>query len=198
MIKTGVLAVQGAFARHAVALKACGADVRIVKYREDLDVLDALVLPGGESTTMTRLMGFRIDFEDLYCFAQTRPVFGTCAGLILLGRGARDPRVRQFSLLDADITRNAFGSQKESFVEDISLSFDPGLPFHGIFIRAPRIDRPGTGLRVLASFEGFPILVESDLHLGATFHPELTDDLRIHRYFIQKIKEIKNGKKQSA
>lgn len=198
MIKTGVLAVQGAFARHASALEACGADMRIVKYREDLEDLDALVLPGGESTTMTRLFGFRIDYEDLYRFAQSRPVFGTCAGLILLGHGAHDPRVRQFSLLDADITRNAYGSQKESFVEDISLSFDPDTPFHAVFIRAPRIDRPGAGLRILASSGGHPVLVESQLYLGATFHPELTEDRRIHRYFIQKIKEIKNGKKQSA
>ncbi|MDD3094970.1 MAG: pyridoxal 5'-phosphate synthase glutaminase subunit PdxT [Candidatus Neomarinimicrobiota bacterium] len=198
MIKTGVLAIQGAFARHAATLSACGAEVRIVKYRRDLEGLDGLVLPGGESTTMTKMMGYRINYEDLFRFAEKNPVFGTCAGLILLGRGADDARVRQFALVDAEITRNAYGSQKESFVDDIPLEFDRDNAFHAIFIRAPRIQSLGNNVRVLASCGGFPVLIESELHLGATFHPELTDDRRIHQYFIQKIKEIKNGKKQST
>jgi pyridoxal 5'-phosphate synthase pdxT subunit len=198
MIQIGVLGIQGAFARHEQILSACGATVQTIKYREQLPHVDALVIPGGESTTMTRMMGFRIDYNDILNFGKSKPVFGTCAGLILLGRGIEDPRVRQLSLIDADILRNAYGSQKESFVDTITLDFDDSTPFSAVFIRAPRIRDCRDSVRVLARHREEPVLIENTLHLGATFHPELTNDQRIHRYFIQKVKEIKYGKTQQA
>lgn len=197
MVKIGVLGIQGAFSRHAEVLSRCAASVEIIKYREQLSGIDGLVIPGGESTTMSRMMGFRINFEDILAFGKEKPVFGTCAGLILLGKGIKDPRVRQLSLMDAEIERNAYGSQKESFIDDIWLSFDPDNAFPAVFIRAPRI-RKCSPQQVLATHGNEAVLIENDLHLGATFHPELTGDDRIHRYFIQKIKEIKNGKKQNT
>lgn len=195
MVNIGVLGIQGAFSRHAEVLSHCDASVDIIKYSEQLSGIDGLVIPGGESTTMSRMMGFRIDYKDILAFGKEKPVFGTCAGLILLGKGIQDPRVRQLSLMDAEIERNAYGSQKESFIDDITLSFDPDKAFPAVFIRAPRI-RKCIPQQVLACLGNEAVLIENELHLGATFHPELSGDDRIHRYFIQKIKEIKNGKKQ--
>ena len=179
-------------------LEYSGAKSEIIKYREQLEHIDGLILPGGESTTMTKLMGFRIAYDDLLSFAKKKPVFGTCAGLILLGKGIDDPRVKQFGILDADISRNAYGSQKDSFVDNIDLSFDPNHPYHAVFIRAPKIEKIRGDIKILAECQGKPVLIESGLYLGATFHPELTDDPRIHTYFVQKIKEMKNGEKHTS
>ena len=197
-IVVGVLGIQGAYEKHAKAIEISGGRSEIIKYREQLEHIDGLILPGGESTTMTKLMGFRIGYEDLLAFAKKKPVFGTCAGLILLGKGINDPRIKQFKIFDADISRNAYGSQKDSFVDNIDLSFDPDKPYHAVFIRAPKIERCGDGVKVLALSDGKPVLVESGSYLGATFHPELTDDPRIHSYFIRKIKEAKNGKTNAS
>ncbi|MCF7831945.1 MAG: pyridoxal 5'-phosphate synthase glutaminase subunit PdxT [Candidatus Marinimicrobia bacterium] len=186
----GVLGIQGAYEKHALSVSLAGAKAEIIKYREQLTHIDGLILPGGESTTMTKMMGFRIGYEDILAFAKKRPVFGTCAGLILLGKGIEDNRVHQFELMDVSVTRNAYGSQKDSFVDNLNLEFDPGNPFHAVFIRAPRIENIGKDIRVLARCEDMPVLVESDLYLGASFHPELTPDPRIHKYFIQKIMEV--------
>lgn len=197
-VKIGVLGIQGAYEKHARALERSGAKSEIIKYREQLDHIDGLILPGGESTTMTKVMGFRIAYDDILAFAKKKPVFGTCAGLILLGKGIDDPRVKQFGILDTEVSRNAYGSQKDSFVDNIELSFDPGTPFHAVFIRAPKINKIANGVRVLAECQGEPVLVESGPYLGATFHPELTDDPRIHTYFVQKIMEVKNGEKSTS
>ena len=191
----GVLGIQGAYEKHAQAIEFCGAKSEIIKYREQLDHIDGLILPGGESTTMTKVMGFRIAYDDILSFSKKKPVFGTCAGLILLGRGIDDPRVKQFGILDVQISRNAYGSQKDSFVDNIDLAFDPGNPLHAVFIRAPRIEQVGHGVKVLAECDGAPVLVETRQYLGATFHPELTNDTRIHQYFVQKIMEVKHGEK---
>ena len=188
----GVLGIQGAYEKHARAIELSGAKTEIIKYREQLDHIDGLILPGGESTTMTKLMGFRIGYDDILAFAKNKPVFGTCAGLILLGKGIDDPRVEQFELLDAVISRNAYGSQKDSFVDNIELTFDKGRPFHAVFIRAPRVDIVGKNVTVLASCDGKPVLIRSGSYLGATFHPELTPDTRIHKYFIDNVVEVNN------
>jgi pyridoxal 5'-phosphate synthase pdxT subunit len=194
-LNVGVLGIQGAYARHAEILSSAGANTLIVKYREQLENLDGLIIPGGESTTMTRMMGFRIAYEDLLEFGMQKPIFGTCAGLILIASASNDPRVHALELIAAHVDRNAYGSQKESFMDDIRLAFDPDRSFLAVFIRAPRILSVGAGVRVLAVRDKSPVLIESDLHLGAVFHPELTDDIRIHHYFLQKVKEIKDGKK---
>lgn len=189
-IKIGILGIQGAYEKHAHAVILSGANAEIIKYREQLADIDGLILPGGESTTMSKMMGFRIGYDDIHAFALKKPVFGTCAGLILLGKTVDDPRVHQLKLLDVSVIRNAYGSQKDSFVDDIKLEFDPNTPFHAVFIRAPQIEKIGSNVRVLSSCGDVPVLIESDLYLGASFHPELTPDPRIHKYFIQKIKEI--------
>ncbi|MDZ7796426.1 MAG: pyridoxal 5'-phosphate synthase glutaminase subunit PdxT [Candidatus Marinimicrobia bacterium] len=190
----GVLGIQGACSRHAEILSSAGVPAVMVKYREQLREIDGLIIPGGESTTMTKMMDFRIGYDDIREYGKDHPIFGTCAGLIMLGRGCNDPRVRQLGFLDAGNLRNAYGSQKESFIEEISLTFDPDKSFHAVFIRAPQIESTGKSVRVLARYEHKPVLIESGIHLGASFHPELTADTRIHRYFIQKVKEIKNEK----
>lgn len=192
-IRIGVLGIQGAYEKHVKALISAGAQADIIKYREQLDNIDGLILPGGESTTMTKVMGYKIDYGDILAFAKKRPVFGTCAGLILLGKGIEDMRVKQFQLLDVTVTRNAYGSQKDSFVDNIKLSFDPEKPFHAVFIRAPQIEKIGNNVKVLATCDGAPVMVESGLYLAASFHPELTADLRIHQYFVNKTKEVKDG-----
>ena len=193
----GVLGIQGAYEKHMLAITLAGARAEIIKYREQLDQIDGLILPGGESTTMSKMMGFRISYEDIRGFAKNKPVFGTCAGLILLGKGINDPRVHQLELMDVTVSRNAYGSQKDSFVDDLVLNFDPENAFHAVFIRAPLIEKIGKNIRVLATCDNKPVLIESELYLGASFHPELTLDSRIHDYFINKTREVKNGKKLS-
>ncbi|MGC9513372.1 MAG: pyridoxal 5'-phosphate synthase glutaminase subunit PdxT [Fidelibacterota bacterium] len=184
MLQIGVLAIQGAFYKHAETLKALQTQPVIVKYAADLAHLDGLIIPGGESTVITRQLGYRLAWEDLYAFAREKAVFGTCAGLIMLGRGCTDPRVRQLGLLDAVIERNAYGSQIESFTEDVTLSFDEH-PFHAVFIRAPKILKVGKEAEIVATFRGEAVMVRQKQLLGAAFHPELTDDVRVHDYFIR-------------
>ena len=186
----GVLGIQGAYEKHAKAIELAGARSEIIKYREQLEHIQGLILPGGESTTMTKVMGYKISYDDIVNFAKDKPLFGTCAGLILLGKGVEDPRVKQLKLMDVDVSRNAYGSQKDSFVDELSLNFDENNDFHAVFIRAPQINKIGSDIKVLAECDGKPVLIESDKHLAATFHPELTPDSRIHRYFIQKIMEV--------
>ncbi len=184
MTRIGVLGIQGAYLKHEHVLKELGIQSVIVKYAAQLDKLDGLIIPGGESTVISRQLGFRLSWEDLYSFSKEKGVFGTCAGLILLGNGGSDPRVRQLGVLDAAIERNAYGSQIESFSEDVALSFD-SKPFHAVFIRAPKILSWGKNVQVLATLKNRPVMIRQDKLLGAAFHPELTDDVRIHEYFIQ-------------
>ncbi len=189
-LNIGVLGIQGAYEKHAKAIELAGARSEIIKYREQLAHVQGLILPGGESTTMTKIMGYRISYEDIVNFAKDKPLFGTCAGLILMGKGVEDPRVKQLKLMDVEVSRNAYGSQKDSFVDELKLSFDENNDFHAVFIRAPQIVKIGKDIKVLAICDNKPVLIESDKHLAATFHPELTPDSRIHRYFIQKIMEV--------
>jgi len=186
-VKIGVLALQGAFAAHGRVLRAAGAEPREVRGPNDLDGVDALVMPGGESTTMSMLLltsslegPIRDRIDD------GMPVFGTCAGLILLAEGVRDGRPDQvgFGVLDVDVRRNAFGRQVDSFEADLTVD-DFDRPFHGVFIRAPVVERSGDSVEVLASYEGHPVLVRQGKLLAASFHPELSDDDRIHRLFLE-------------
>src|SRR5262249_48900919 len=163
----GVLALQGAFREHARALHALGAEVREVRLPDELDGLDGLVIPGGESTTMTRL-------AELYGLDEAirgyrGAILGTCAGMILVDREHLD-------LADVDLERNAFGRQVRSFEADVELAGDE-IPLRGVFIRAPRVRRIGADVEVLGELEGEPVLVRDGRLLLATFHPELTDDL---------------------
>lgn len=182
----GVLALQGAFAKHAEMLHSLGAQVIEVRKPADLLICDALVIPGGESTTMMKHMHF-IDFLEVFRqFSAKKPVFGTCAGLILMSSQVLGDNIHPFQLLDVDVERNAFGRQVESFHTDLEFSFKIGhvKQISAVFIRAPRIHRVGKDVKVLAALNEEPVLVRQGLHLGASFHPELTGDSSIHAYFL--------------
>ena len=179
-LRIGVLALQGAFREHAAALRKLGTDVVEVRLPEELDGLDGLVIPGGESTTMVRL-------AELYGLDDAirdyrGAIFGTCAGMIVLDRGHWD-------VAELTVDRNAFGRQVRSFEADVELDGDE-IPLRGVFIRAPRIRDAGADVEVLGELDGEPVLVRDGRLLLASFHPELTDDLRVHELFLQLVEEV--------
>ena len=175
----GVLALQGAFREHARALRALGADVREVRLPDELDGLDGLVIPGGESTTMARLAALYGLDDAIRSYPGA--VLGTCAGMILLD-------AEHLDLVDLELDRNAFGRQVRSFEADVELAGDE-IPLRGVFIRAPRVRRVGAGVQVLGELDGEPVLVRDGRYLLASFHPELTDDLRVHELFLEIVDE---------
>jgi 5'-phosphate synthase pdxT subunit len=179
-MRIGVLALQGNFREHAAMLRRLGADVIEVRTPEQLEGLDGLVLPGGESTAIARLM--RLNGLDSAIRDFAAPVFGTCAGMILLGRGGPLERT------DIDVRRNAYGRQLASFEADLELAGETE-PLHGIFIRAPRIVAWGPEVEVLAELDGDPVLVREGDVLAAAFHPELTEDTRVHERFLALVRE---------
>lgn len=189
----GVLALQGAFAKHAEVLESLGAEVVEVRKPADLEKCDALVIPGGESTTMMKQMTFINFAEAFQQFSSHKPVFGTCAGLILMSKNIIGDSMQPFKLLDIDVERNAFGRQVESFHADIQVSLKPGhsKQIPAVFIRAPRIRRIGDDVEVLAEWESEPVLVRQGSHLGASFHPELTSNSSIHAYFLNLVAACK-------
>lgn len=192
--RIGVLAIQGNYAAHSAALAEAGALPSLVKLPEQLRLdeksLDGLVLPGGESTTMLKFLE-KLDFlESMKQFCGNRPVFGTCAGTILLAREVRNPSQRSLGLLDAVVERNAYGRQIDSSIltEETAL---PGGPLEMVFIRAPRINQVGPQVETLAQRDQFPVLVRQGPILAATFHPELSQDRRVHQLFVQMVTESK-------
>jgi 5'-phosphate synthase pdxT subunit len=190
MTQVGILALQGGYQRHADLLDQLGVAWRWVRSARDLENCTALILPGGESTAITHLLQIDGLFELLKVFARTHPTLGSCAGLILMGQ-TDDTRVQSLELLDISISRNAYGRQSQSFQHDIEVGLDLGQGnerFPAVFIRAPQIIRVGHAVTVLARHEGNPVLVAQGLHLGMSFHPELTGDTRIHRYWLARAK----------
>ncbi len=186
--RVGVLALQGDYAAHAAALEEAGAQPSLARTADDLRLdgaaaLDGLVLPGGESTTMLKFLESRGLFEALQQFCASRPVFGTCAGAILLAREVRNPPQRSLGRLDAVVERNAYGRQIDSAIVTEPSAL-PGEPLEMVFIRAPRFVDLGAGVEALASREGSPTLVRQGEVLAATFHPELSHDRRVHRLFV--------------
>ena len=188
-MKIGVLALQGEVGRHAAALSGLGADVVAVKREPDLAAVDALVLPGGESTTMSMLLDSAELFDPIAArLADGMPAFGTCAGMILLATEVLDgrPDQRFFGAIDITVRRNAFGRQVDSFetglhVEGIER---PDDPVDAVFIRAPFVERAGAEVDVLATVDGHPVLCRQGRVLVSSFHPELSDDLRVHELFL--------------
>jgi pyridoxal 5'-phosphate synthase pdxT subunit len=178
-LRIGVLALQGAFREHVRALRKLGADVVEVRMPEELDGLDGLVLPGGESTTIMNLARSHGLDEAIRRFRGA--LFGTCAGMIVLDR-------EHLALADLEVDRNAYGRQVRSFEADVSLAGDD-LPLHGVFIRAPRVRELGAEVEVLGERDREPVLVRDGRVLLAAFHPELTDDLRVHELFLQMVEE---------
>ena len=185
-MKVGVLALQGAFARHSEVLTGLGAVPLEVRTPGDLDAVDAMVVPGGESTTMSMLLdssGLRPSLAER--LADGLPVLGTCAGMILLAVRVTDGRddQRSFGAIDIDVRRNGYGRQVDSFEDQLSVT---GLdaPFHGVFIRAPVVERVGSDVEVLATVDGVPVLCREDAVLVSSFHPEMSGDGRIHERFL--------------
>ena len=178
-LRIGVLALQGAFREHANVLRRLGADVVEVRLPEELDGLDGLVIPGGESTTITSLAAeYGLD-EALRAFSE--PILGTCAGMIVLDRD-------HLGLADLEVERNAYGRQVRSFEAEVELTGEE-RPLRGVFIRAPRVRELGPGVEVLGTLAGEPVLVRDDRLLLASFHPELTDDTRVHERFLELVRE---------
>lgn len=189
-MRPGVLALQGAFREHREVLEALDVPAVEVRVAEHLSGVDALVIPGGESTTMTRLLdtsGLRAPLEER--LRDGMPAFGTCAGLILLATEVRDGRPDQVPLgaLAVAVRRNGYGRQRDSFETGLTVVGLAGAPFPGVFIRAPVVEAVGEGVDVLASHDGHPVLVRQGNVWGATFHPELSGDLRVHQQFVQSI-----------
>jgi 5'-phosphate synthase pdxT subunit len=185
----GVLALQGAFVAHQRALETAGAATRQVRQPGDLAGLDALVIPGGESTTMSRLLVTSGLFDEIKAtLSDGLPVFGTCAGMILLASEVLDGRPDQlsFGAIDVSVQRNGYGRQVDSFETDLQVA---GLerPFHAVFIRAPKVVAVGPNVEVLAEHDGVPVVARQGHVMVASFHPELTGDARLHARFLQEV-----------
>ncbi|MDA2956693.1 MAG: pyridoxal 5'-phosphate synthase glutaminase subunit PdxT [Actinomycetota bacterium] len=187
--RVGVLALQGAFASHRDALDACGVDTILVRHPDDLLGLDGLVIPGGESTTISNLLVSSGLLDPIRAAIDSGlPVFGTCAGMILMASKIVDGRDDQihFDLLPMSVRRNAYGRQIDSFETDLDVAgFD--VPFHAVFIRAPMIVEVDDQVEVLATYGERPVLVRLNNRFASSFHPELTDDIRIHRLFVESL-----------
>jgi 5'-phosphate synthase pdxT subunit len=182
----GVLALQGAYDAHVKVLAALGATPRLVRTRGQLDGLDGLIIPGGESTTILKFLERDGFFEALAEFVHRKPTFGTCAGTILLARDVANSAQRSLNALDLTVERNAYGRQNDSAILTEATML-PGGPLEMVFIRAPRISRIGPGVETLATRAGDPVLVRAGHLLAATFHPELSGDLRIHQLFLDRV-----------
>jgi 5'-phosphate synthase pdxT subunit len=194
VLTIGVLALQGDFAEHEAILRQLGATTRQVRMPADLKDLDGLIIPGGESTTITRLMNMYGLYEPLRAFANTRPVWGTCAGAIVMAREASDLDRDPLRIMDIEVERNAFGRQVDSFETDLEFEEIDGAPVHAIFIRAPLIRHLGDGVKAVAALADGEIVAAREGHLLATsFHPELTEDTRVHAYFLRMCEEDKRA-----
>ena len=190
MTRIGVLALQGDFAEHVSVLRQLGSEAQEVRRPEELSGIDGLIIPGGESTTISRLMTEYDLAEPLRLLAQDSfPVWGTCAGMIVLARRASDLEWPTLAALDIVVRRNAFGRQVDSFETDLRVPSLGVAPFHAVFIRAPAVEEVGDGVEVLATLEdGRVVAVRQGNALATAFHPELTADDRFHRYFLELVR----------
>lgn len=179
-----MLALQGDFDAHRKAIERAGAEAIEVRTAHDLEAVDGLVIPGGESTTMLKLLEIEHLFKPLQDFGAGKPIFGTCAGAILLASEVLNPPQRSLALLDLTVERNAYGRQIDSRIAQIEVN---GHSTEAVFIRAPVIRRIGPDANILATYLDTPVLLEQGRHMVATFHPELSSDNRIHKHFIEKI-----------
>jgi len=185
-ITVGVLALQGDYEAHARAFANAGVQTVLVRKPEQLGRLDALVMPGGESTTMLKFLEQHGFFDALRSFVSSTPTFATCAGCILVAREVLHPAQRSLGVLDATVERNAYGRQIDSTILTLPTAL-PGGPLEMVFIRAPRIARIGSDVEVLAMRDGFPTLVRQGNLLAATFHPEMTSDTRVQKLFLDMV-----------
>lgn len=176
--------MQGDFDAHRRALEQAGAQAVEVRTAADLAALEGMVIPGGESTTMLKLLEVENLFDKIAEFGRRKPIFGTCAGAILLASEVKNPQQASLGLIDLMVERNAYGRQVDSRIAEIELD---GRAIEAVFIRAPIIRRVGPDTKVLSSYNGTAVLVENNSHMVSTFHPELTADVRVHRHFVAKV-----------
>ncbi|MED0940667.1 pyridoxal 5'-phosphate synthase glutaminase subunit PdxT [Bacillus cereus] len=194
MVKIGVLGLQGAVREHVKSVEASGAEAVVVKRIEQLEEIDGLILPGGESTTMRRLIDKYAFMEPLRTFAKSgKPMFGTCAGMILLAKTLIGYEEAHIGAMDITVERNAFGRQKDSFEAALSIK-GVGEDFIGVFIRAPYVVHVADDVEVLSTHDNRMVAVKQNQFLAASFHPELTDDHRVTAYFVEMVKEAKMKK----
>jgi len=187
-MKIGVLALQGDFDAHRKRLQELGAEVVLIKNPEQLDEIDGLIIPGGESSTFLKLLG-EAGFEKLKEFVRVKPTFGTCAGAILLAKEVENPTQSGLGAIDIAIRRNAYGRQMDSSIREGTFR---GSPIEMVFIRAPKIERVGEQVEVLGSEGDDPVVVRQGKTMAATFHPELSEDMQVHREFLDL---VTNGSK---
>lgn len=194
-MKIGVLCIQGAVREHVKSLGQCGVEVVCVKKKEQFADLDGLVIPGGESTTIGKLIE-RFDVSDAIrsVIRQGKPVYGTCAGMILLADKVEGSNQFLLGGMDITVARNAFGRQRESFEHDLAVADIVGEPFRAVFIRAPLIKEYGQGVEILATCNGQIVAARQGNILVSSFHPELTEDIRMHRLFVEMARQAKNGR----
>jgi len=185
-MKIGVLAIQGDYEAHKAVLERLGAEVVLVRKPEQLDSIDAIVIPGGESSTFLNFLAERGFLEKLRDFVSTKPTFGTCAGAILLAKEVENPPQQSLGALDIRIRRNAYGRQIDSSIREARTKLGE-KPLEMVFIRAPRITGTGKNVEVLATKDGDPVLVRQGKIMAATFHPELSNDSRVHEEFLRLI-----------
>jgi len=198
-MKIGILALQGDFNKHSLILKKLDLEPTLVRYPSDLNRISGLIIPGGESTTMTKLMDRAGFYKAITSFANTNPVLGTCAGLIMMSNQAKDRRIKTLGLLDVDVERNASGRQIHSLCELLNIDINgKSQPTEATFIRAPIIVRYGLNVNVLATFKGSPCAVQSGLHLGLSFHPELNGVTIFHEFAFKKLMALKEERIHAA
>jgi 5'-phosphate synthase pdxT subunit len=184
----GILALQGAYEAHARTLLSLGVTTKLIRTPDELENLDGLIIPGGESTTMLKFLERNGFLESLTTFVQHTPTFGTCAGAIILAKDVENPAQQSLGALDITIERNAYGRQIDSAIITAPTELE-GDPLEMVFIRAPRITRTGSAVETLASRDNFPVLVREGHLLAATFHPELSADTRVHQLFLTLIRQ---------
>jgi len=182
-VQIGVLALQGDFEKHEEMLLQMEVDTLQVRYPEQLSECAGLIIPGGESTTLTKQIDYCGMRNPLLDFGSSKPIFGTCAGMIMLAQDVDDHRVEPLGLIDISVLRNGWGRQVHSSTERLNLLFDEPT-FDATFIRAPSVESCGSNIQVLSEFDGKPVFVSNGLHIACSFHPELGTDFRIHKYFI--------------
>ncbi len=201
-LRIGVLAIQGDYDAHAIAVREASAESGIaavtvlVRKPDELAALDGLILPGGESTTFLKFLERDGFLGELEAFVAGKPTFGTCAGTILLANEVQRPAQHSLAVLDAAVERNAYGRQNDSSIEQTETSLPGGGTIEAVYIRAPRITRVGKSVTVLARREGFPVLVQQEHLLAATFHPELSADRRVHTHFLAVVEHYAAARRQ--
>ena len=193
-MKIGVLALQGDFERHQASLENLNVETSQIRNPRDLSNCQGLIMPGGESTTLMKLLKESGLFQVIPKFAKDHPIFGTCAGLILLAKEVTNLPVESFGLVDAAVQRNAYGRQISSFIDTVTLELNgKNERFEGVFIRAPKIIKIGKGVNILGHYDKEIVFIESGHHLASTFHPELSASTLIHKYFVEMVRKTYEG-----